>query len=251
VTQSIDVKSARKVYRSGSEHILALDNVTFSVRAGEFVSMLGPSGCGKSTLLWAMAGLKPLDAGSVELAGERVTKPHRDISIMFQQPALLPWRSTLDNILFPLELRPPRNPNARERVRRLVERVGLGGFTKRYPKELSGGMQQRASIVRALAPDPEVLLLDEPFSALDPFTREAMNLLLQGLWLESRTTMALVTHNIEEAVLLSDRFFVMTPRPGRISRELPIDLPRPRTLDLLATARFFELGAELRSSIAH
>ncbi len=251
MTRPIDVRSARKVYRSGADRVLALDNVTFSVRAGEFVSLLGPSGCGKSTLLWAMAGLKPLDSGEVELAGERVTAPHRDISIMFQQPTLLPWRSTLDNILLPLELRTPRNPQARDRARRLIERVGLGGFTARYPKELSGGMQQRASIVRALAPDPEVLLLDEPFSALDPFTREDMNVLLQDLWLESGTTMALVTHNIEEAILLSDRVFVMTPRPGRIGRELTIDLPRPRTLDVLTTAKFFEFVAELRKSIAH
>jgi NitT/TauT family transport system ATP-binding protein len=251
VTLPIDVRSARKVYHTSADHVLALDNVTFSVRAGEFISLLGPSGCGKSTLLWAMAGLRPLDGGSIELAGERVTGPHRDISIMFQQPTLLPWRSTLENVLFPLELRPPRNADARERARRLIERVGLDGFTDRYPKELSGGMQQRASIVRALAPDPEVLLLDEPFSALDPFTREGMNMLLQDLWLESGTTMALVTHNIEEAILLSDRVFVMSPRPGRISEELEIDLPRPRTLDLLTTTRFFELGAALRSSIVH
>jgi NitT/TauT family transport system ATP-binding protein len=230
---------------------LALDSVTFSVRAGEFVSLLGPSGCGKSTLLWAIAGLKPLDSGSIELGGEGLTRPHRDISIMFQQPTLLPWRSLLDNVLFPLELRPPRDGKARERIRALIARVGLEGFETHFPKELSGGMQQRASIVRSLAPDPEVLLLDEPFSALDPFTREAMNLLLQDLWLGSGRTMLLVTHNIEEAVLLSDRVLVMTPRPGRISRDISIDLPRPRALDLLTTPRFFELGAELRLSMAH
>jgi NitT/TauT family transport system ATP-binding protein len=251
VTRPIDVRSGRKVYESGAGRVLALDSVTFSVAAGEFVSVLGPSGCGKSTLLWAMAGLKPLDAGSVELGGERVSGPNRGISIMFQQPTLLPWRSTLDNVLLPLELRAPRDSGARDRVRRLIERVGLGGFADRYPKELSGGMQQRASLVRSLAPDPEVLLLDEPFSSLDSFTREAMNLLLQDLWLGSGMTMVLVTHNIEEAVLLSDRVIVMTPRPGRIRRDLSIDLPRPRSLDLLTTSRFFEFGAELRDSIAY
>jgi NitT/TauT family transport system ATP-binding protein len=251
VTKQIDVKSARKVYETGKDRLLALDGVTFSVRAGEFVSLLGPSGCGKSTLLWAIAGLRALDNGSIELGGERVTRPHRDISIMFQRPTLLPWRSLRDNVLLPLELRPPRSDNARDRIDALISRVGLDGFETRFPKELSGGMQQRASIVRSLAPDPEVLLLDEPFSALDPFTREAMNLLLQDLWLGSGRTMVLVTHNIEEAVLLSDRVLVMTPRPGRISRDISIDLPRPRSLDLLTTPKFFELGTELRLSMAH
>ncbi|MQT15200.1 ABC transporter ATP-binding protein [Rhizobiales bacterium Sp-1] len=247
----MDVKGANKVYRSGTDLVPALSGVSFSVEAGEFVSLLGPSGCGKSTLLWAIAGLKPLDSGTVWLGTKAVTAPQPEMSIIFQEPTLLPWRSVGDNIALPLELRPAARDGARERIARLIRRVGLEGFESRYPKELSGGMQQRASIVRALAADPSVLLLDEPFSALDPFTREDMNLLLQDLWLETRKTMVLVTHSIEEAILLSDRIIVMTPRPGRIRLEREVDLPRPRTLDLLSSPEFFSIAADVRRAIVH
>jgi len=251
VTRPVVVSSARKVYRAGGNAVPALVDVSLEVREGEFVSLLGPSGCGKSTLLWAIAGLKPLDAGTIRIGADVIDAPHPSVSIIFQEPTLLPWRSIEANIAFPGELGRRRRPIDDGRVRHLIRRVGLEGFEKRYPKELSGGMQQRASIVRGLAADPDVLLLDEPFSALDPFTREDMNLLLQSLWSETGKTMILVTHSIEEALLLSDRIYVMSPRPGRIRQEFVVDLPRPRQRDVLTSRRFFDLAVDVRSAIAH
>jgi NitT/TauT family transport system ATP-binding protein len=251
VTLSVQVKAASKIYRSGGDRVRALDNVSFTVQEGEFVSLLGPSGCGKSTLLWAIAGLKALDSGAILLDADAIQKPHPGIAFIFQEPTLLPWRTVIENIAFPLELRRDKRDGSEERISPLIKRVGLQGFERHFPKALSGGMQQRASIVRALAADPSVLLMDEPFSALDPFTREDMNLLLQDIWIETGKTMILVTHSIEEAVLLSDRVVVMTPRPGRVSKVIEIDLPRPRTADVLMTPEFFALTAEIRRAIAH
>ncbi len=251
MTRPVVVTKARKVYASGGDEVAALADVSFAIEEGEFVSLLGPSGCGKSTLLWAIAGLKSLDGGEIRVGDDRVSRPHPAISIIFQEPTLLPWRTVAGNIALPGEF--GRRPKAADDtgITRLIERVGLKGFERRYPKELSGGMQQRASIVRGLASDPDVLLLDEPFSALDPFTREDMNLLLQDLWRETGKTMILVTHSIEEALLLSDRVLVMSPRPGRIRREIVVDLPRPRRLDVLNSQRFFDLSVEVRQAIAH
>ncbi|PPQ33868.1 ABC transporter ATP-binding protein [Rhodoblastus sphagnicola] len=247
----MQVQAASKAYHFGRDRVRALDSVSFSVREGEFVSLLGPSGCGKSTLLWAIAGLKALDSGTVSLDGDPILKPHPAIACIFQEPTLLPWRTVAENIAFPLELRRDQRDGSKERIARLIKRVGLEGFERHFPKALSGGMQQRASIVRALAAEPSVLLMDEPFSALDPFTREDMNLLLQDIWIETGKTMILVTHNIEEAVLLSDRIVVMTPRPGRVRKVVEINLPRPRTAEVLTTPEVFTLIAGIRRAIAY
>ena len=247
----IVIRNASKTYRTRDGTVPALDRLSFSVNDGEFVSILGPSGCGKSTLLWAIAGLKPLDGGEIVLDGAPLTRPHPKIATIFQDPTLLPWRTVEQNIALALEFGRGDRAAGRARIADLLRLVGLEGFAKRYPQELSGGMQQRVAIVRGLVGDPEVLLLDEPFSALDPFTREEMNLMVQDIWMRMRKTVILVTHSIEEALLLSDRIVVLSPRPGRISDIVPVDLPRPRGLDLLGDRAFHRLAARVRNAIAH
>jgi NitT/TauT family transport system ATP-binding protein len=218
------------------------------VHDGELVCILGPSGCGKTTLLWAMSGLHALTRGRVLLDGTEVKGPRpREIGMIFQDANLLPWRNLRQNLEFPFEIkhRKPDEP----RIKTLLTETGLAGFEKSYPRELSGGMQQRASIVRALAQDPEVLLMDEPFGALDAFTRDEMNLLLLRLWSETRKTIVFVTHNISEAIFLADRVVVMTPRPGRVARVYDIDLPRPRTIEMTFEPSFIALVQEIKLAV--
>ena len=229
--------------------VRALEGVDLTLHEGSFSSVIGPSGCGKSTLLQIMAGLLRPSEGSVVLAGEPVTGPRPDIGIMFQQATLLPWRTTLDNVLLPIEIRHGRAAAQRHRqaALELLEMAGLRGFEGAYPYELSGGMAQRAAICRMLITQPRVLLLDEPFGALDELTREHMDMELQRIFLQRATCAFLVTHSIPEAVLLSDVVYVMSPRPGRIVGTVAVDLPRPRTLDMTADVRFGERVREVRA----
>jgi NitT/TauT family transport system ATP-binding protein len=213
--------------------------------------VLGPSGCGKSTLLWAMAGLHELTRGRVLLDGVPITRPHPEIGMVFQDANLLPWRNLIKNIHLPFEIKRLNPRDHRARIEGLLQRVGLLGFESKYPRELSGGMQQRASIVRSLSFDPSLLLMDEPFGALDAFTRDEMNLLLQEIWLETRKTIVFITHNIAEAVFLADRIMVMSPRPGRLQRIFEIDLPRPRPIEVTTQAHFIELVGQIKGSIDH
>jgi len=228
---------------------LAVDDVSFGVEDRSFVSLVGPSGCGKSTLLRMTAGLIKPSQGSIRVRDQAVTGPIRDVGMVFQSPVLLPWRSTLDNILFVAEMG-GENPSAhRSRARELMAQAGLQGFEASYPHELSGGMQQRAALCRAMLLKPSLILMDEPFGALDVITREKMGFALQKLWSESRNTVVFVTHSITEAVLLSDTVLVMTPRPGRIRDIVTIDLPRPRESRILRDARFVALSARIRDGI--
>jgi NitT/TauT family transport system ATP-binding protein len=232
-------------------NIEALGRVDLTLDAGTFSSVIGASGCGKSTLLKIMAGLVPPTSGSVMLAGRPVTGPRRDIGMMFQQATLFPWKTTLENIVLPIEIRDGRAAARAHHgnARALLELVGLKGFEGVYPKELSGGMAQRAAICRMLITEPEVLLLDEPFSALDELTRDFMNMELQRICLQRGATAFLVTHSIPEAVILSDTVHVMSPRPGRIVETVTVDLPRPRTLDMVTTPRFGALVDRIRSHL--
>ncbi|RSM72997.1 ABC transporter ATP-binding protein [Kibdelosporangium aridum] len=208
----------------------ALAGIDLSIAAHEFVTLIGRSGCGKSTLLRIIAGLLAPSAGKVAVNGEPVAKPRRDVSFMFQQPALLPWRSVLSNVMLPVEIFGLDRRGYTDRAHELLAAVGLAGFEKRLPHELSGGMRQRVSLCRSLIQNPAVMLMDEPFSALDALTRTELSELLQRIQLEYSATIVFVTHSIDEAVLLSDRVAVMTPRPGRIHRIVEVDIPRPRTL---------------------
>jgi NitT/TauT family transport system ATP-binding protein len=228
---------------------LAVENVSFTLAENSFVSIVGPSGCGKSTLLRMVAGLIQPNAGTIVVREQPVTGPLRDIGMVFQTPVLLPWRTTLGNILFVAEMGGLRTSAHRGRARELMELAGLAGFESSYPHELSGGMQQRTSICRAMLLKPPLILMDEPFGALDVFTRERMGFALQTLWDESRNTVLFVTHSITEAVLLSDTVIVMTSRPGRIRDIVPIDLPRPRRNETLREQRFLELSARVRDGI--
>ncbi len=243
------VEHATKHYQTKSGTVRALEDYSMAVAPGELICVLGPSGCGKSTLLWAMAGLHGLTSGRVLLDGQPVTGPHPAIGMVFQEANLLPWRNLIKNIQLPFEIKRARPDQAR--IDRLLARVGLAGFEHKYPRELSGGMQQRASIVRSLSVDPEVLLMDEPFGALDAFTRDEMNLLLQEIWLETGKTIVFITHNIAEAVFLADRIMVMSPRPGRLANVFTVDLPRPRPISVTTEPHFFELVAAIKGSIDH
>lgn len=228
--------------------IVALENVSLTLANGSFSSVIGSSGCGKSTLLKIMAGLIPPSTGRVVLQGRPVTGARRDIGMMFQQATLFPWLTTVENIVLPIRIRDGRAAavKAREQAHDLLEVVGLKGFETVYPNELSGGMAQRASICRMLITEPAVLLLDEPFSALDELSRDFMNMELQRICAERDATAFLVTHSIPEAVILSDRVLVMKPRPGRLAEIVEIDLPRPRTLDMVTTPKFGKLVDYIR-----
>jgi NitT/TauT family transport system ATP-binding protein len=235
----IHVANLNKSYatRSG-ETVRALDNVSVDIADGEFVTVVGPSGCGKTTLLKILAGILGRTSGDVLLRGTPIEGPRGDVGVVFQSPVLLPWRTVLDNMMLPIELQ--RLPRAKyeEWARSYLLTAKLAGFERKYPNELSGGMQQRVGIGRALVHDPALLLMDEPFGALDAMTRDEMNLELLRVWQESRKTVMLVTHSISEAVFLADRVVVMTPRPGRISEIITVDLPRPRALEVINSEAF-------------
>ncbi len=226
------------VRKSYGEH-LAISDATFDVQAGELVALVGPSGCGKSTLLKVLAGLHPHDGGEVRIGTpSHPFDPSRDIGMVFQAPLLLKWRRILDNVLLPAEILGLPMGEARERGRALMEMVGLAGYENKYPYELSGGMQQRAAIARALVHDPKLVLMDEPFGALDALTREKMNLELLHIWKTSGKTIVFVTHGISEAVFLGTRVVVFTAGPARMADNFEIDLPRPRTLDMKTHEKF-------------
>jgi NitT/TauT family transport system ATP-binding protein len=242
------VEGATKVYSTKSGPVHALDDFSLDVAEGELVTVLGPSGCGKTTLLWAMSGLHALTRGRIVLDGEPVDGPRpEEIGMIFQEATLLPWRNLRGNIEFPFEIK--RRPVDRARIQTLLDATGLADFQGAMPRELSGGMQQRASIVRALAQNPDVLLMDEPFGALDAFTRDEMNLLLLRLWQESGQTIVFVTHNISEAIFLADRVVVLTPRPGRLARIYEIELPRPRTIEMTFEPDFIALVQEMKRTV--
>jgi NitT/TauT family transport system ATP-binding protein len=244
---AISVKAVGKRYASRHGTVHALDDVTFAVGESEFVAVVGPSGCGKSTLLKILAGLLPASDGQALLRGTPIAGPRRDIGVVFQSPVLFPWRSVLDNVLLPVDVQ-RLDRGRHERVALdLITLVGLGGFEHRYPWELSGGMQQRVAITRALVHDPAMLLMDEPFGALDAMTRELMNLELQRIWIEKRKTVLFITHSIPEAVFLADRVLVMTARPGRLLDDVRVDLGRPRGLEVMNTPEFGRYVKDLRA----
>ncbi|QYK40864.1 MAG: ABC transporter ATP-binding protein [Paracoccaceae bacterium] len=244
-----ELTNVGKTYARKSIH--ALEGVGLTLTKGSFSAVIGSSGCGKSTLLKIMAGLIPPSTGRVVLQGRPVTGPRRDIGMMFQQATLFPWRTTIENIVLPIEIRDGKAAAraARDQARTLLELVGLKGFEDVYPNELSGGMAQRASICRMLITEPAVLLLDEPFSALDELSRDFMNMELQRICMSREATAFLVTHSIPEAVILSDVVYVMKPRPGRVAEVVPIDLPRPRTLDMMTTPKFSALVDQIRGRL--
>ena len=243
----IEGRGVRKTYRTQDGEVETLKPLDFVIREGEFVSVVGPSGCGKSTLMKMVAGLLPRSGGELMLSGRGVQGPQTDVGIVFQSALLLPWRRVLDNILIQAEIRNLPMKAARERAAQLIAMAGLEGFENKYPWQLSGGMQQRVAILRALLHDPPVLLMDEPFGALDAMTREKMNVELQRIWMAAGKTVLLITHSIPEAIFLSDRVFVMSERPGRITETYDIDLPRPRSLDVMGTEKFAEYARALRA----
>jgi NitT/TauT family transport system ATP-binding protein len=236
-------------YASSRGDVLALADFTADIAPGAFVSIVGPSGCGKSTLLRVIAGLVEPTHGSVALGGTPVSGPRRDVGIVFQRPTLLPWRTALDNVLLPIRTLHLNVREGRERARELLELVGLGEFASRFPHELSGGMQQRVAIARGLVHEPRLLLMDEPFAALDALTRESMTMELQRIWSATGKTIVFITHSIPEAVLSSDRVIVLSHRPGRVIDAVDIDLPRPRTLATMGEPAFTVLCDRLRARL--
>jgi len=248
-TTALDVRNVSLVYSTPDGDIEALRNVSTTVREGEFLSIVGPSGCGKSSLLRLVLGIETATGGEIFVAGTKVTKPNRQAGCVFQSPVLLPWRTIWDNVVLPLDILRQNREASRERIARLLEMAGLKGFERRYPYELSGGMQQRAAIVRALVHDPRILMMDEPFAALDAMTRENMTLELQRIWLESRKTVVFITHSISEAVFLSDRIVVMSARPGRIVGEFENPFPRPRQFSDIAKPELNGLVETIRQRL--
>ena len=246
----IRLQDVEKTYRTRRGDLVpALEGITLDIAENEFVTLVGPSGCGKSTLLRLVAGLTLVSGGTVRVRDTVVREPFPDVGIVFQHPVLLPWRTVLDNVLFSADML-GLGPHAyRTRALELLALSGLAGFETRLPRELSGGMQQRVAICRALLPDPSLLLMDEPFGALDAMTREELGLELLRIWEARRKTILFVTHSIPEAILLADKVVVMTPGPGRIARVITIDLPRPRTVELEFDAKFKTYSDEVRGLI--
>jgi NitT/TauT family transport system ATP-binding protein len=244
---TIRVAKLTKTYRTAAgEAVTALEDVSLSMAQSEFASVIGPSGCGKTTLLRILAGLIGQYEGEVALRGSIIRGPSRDVGVAFQDSNLLPWRTALDNIMLPVQVLHLDREASLRRARELIALVGLEGFENKLPHELSGGMRQRVSIARALIHDPSILLLDEPFGALDAMTRDAMNVELMRIWARSQKTIFLITHSIAEAVFLSDRVVIMSKRPGRIMADIRIDLARPRGLEVTASPRFGEYLLEIR-----
>jgi NitT/TauT family transport system ATP-binding protein len=257
MTGSVDIGNVTLTYRSGSGGVLALQGTTLNVRRGEFAAVVGPSGCGKSSLMKLVTGLVPPDSGSIVIFGDKVQGPVKIAGMAFQNPNLLPWRKVVDNVLLPLEIVQPHRQRFRqhkvqyrEQANALLKTVGLDGFGERYPWELSGGMQQRVSLCRALIHEPALLMLDEPFAALDAFTREELWCVLRDLWQKLGFTVILVTHDLREAAFLADNIHVMSSRPGRIVMTKQVDLPRPRELDICYELPFTDIVHELRGKIA-
>jgi NitT/TauT family transport system ATP-binding protein len=242
----IRISAVSKTFRAGPKLVPAVDRLSVDIQRGEFVSLVGPSGCGKTTLMMMIGGLAIPDSGSIAIGGRTVSGPYTDLGIVFQSPELLDWRTSLSNILLQIEIRKLAVAKYESVAMDLLERVGLEGFADKYPHELSGGMKQRVALCRALVHDPQILLLDEPFGALDALTRDQMNFDLQRLWLERRKTAILVTHGIDEAVWMSDRVLVMTPRPAGIAEDIRIDLPRPRTPEMKTSPEFNAYTAHIR-----
>jgi NitT/TauT family transport system ATP-binding protein len=236
-----------KTYFSrGKSLVVALEDISFDINEGEFITVVGPSGCGKSTLLKIIGGIISKSAGRIYIKGNPVEGPTKDVGIVFQDPVLLPWRTVLGNVLLPIQVFRYDFNQYRERAIDQLAKIGLRGFEKMYPNELSGGMQQRVAIARALIHDPSVLLMDEPFGALDAMTREYMNLEILRIWLESKKTVFFITHSIPESVFLATRVFVLSPQPGKILTVLKIDLPQPRKLEYMATEKFGTLVKTIR-----
>ena len=249
VRSYLGVDEVTKIYSDGVNEFVALEGVSLEAKFNEFVTIVGPSGCGKSTLLKCIAGLLDIDGGSIEIDGARVDGPYSLAGLVFQDPALFDWRTALKNVLLQAEIRRlPKEPHLK-RAYELLKLVGLEGFEESYPDELSGGMRQRVAICRALLHDPPLLLMDEPFGALDALTREKLNLDLERIWAESRKTVIFITHDIEEACFLADRVLVMASRPGRITSEVTVDLPRPRSLKMKNTTKFQEKVASIRQDL--
>jgi len=238
-----------KIYRSRDQDIVALQNVSFTIGRGEFVSIIGPSGCGKSTLLKVVLGVAEITDGQARIGDRPIRGPQVGAGMVFQNAALPPWRRVLDNVLLPIEVLGLARSDYIEAARALLDKVGLTGFETKYPNELSGGMQQRVAICRALVHDPDLLLMDEPFGALDALTREIMQAELMRIWQETGKTVMFVTHSIDEAVLLSDRVFVMSPRPGRIAQQVEIKMDRPRDPDFRQRQDFQDYAHHLRQSL--
>src|SRR3990172_1191600 len=243
-------------YGRGAAAVRAIDEVTLGIAAGEFIAVVAPSGCGKSSLMRLISGLHPPLGGTLTVEGKPVSGPLKSVGMAFQNSNLLPWRNALDNVLLPLEIVEPHRGRMRSergayraKAQKLLESVGLGGFTEKFPWELSGGMQQRTSICRALIHEPEILLLDEPFGALDAFTREELWCALRDLQAERNVTVMLVTHDLREAVFLADTVYVMSSRPGRIVRRCEVGIPRPRDLEVSYTQQFQDVVHELRQLI--
>jgi NitT/TauT family transport system ATP-binding protein len=246
----IEIENVSKHFISRDRDLVAaLTNVSFSVQRNEFVCLVGPSGCGKSTLLRLVGGLLPASQGRVVIDGKMVAEPRAETGIVFQSPTLLPWASVLDNVLFPLKMMKRVTPESPGRAKDLLKLVGLEGFEGKYPRELSGGMQMRAGICRALVHDPDMLLMDEPFSSLDALTREELTLQLMRIWREQPKTVLFVTHSITESVMLADRVVVLSRRPGRIVEIVPVRVPRPRQFGMEALDEFQRAAGRIRQLI--
>lgn len=238
------------IYHTRQGDLLALDRVGLAVGKGEFVSVVGPSGCGKSTLLRILGGLLAPTGGRVYLDSRPLSSPRRQVGYVFQKMSLMPWRTVLGNVVLPLQVAGVSQAQAECRARDLIDLVGLTGFEAAYPRQLSGGMAQRVAIARALVSDPEVLLLDEPFGSLDALSREQMNLDLLCIWRARRVTAVMVTHDLQEAIFLSDRVLVMSPRPGQICAQVAVTLPRPRALEMIYDQAFGKLSRQVREAIS-
>ena len=240
----IEVRAVRKHFADAG--VTALEEVSLSIAPGEFVSLLGPSGCGKSTLLRCIAGIEVPSSGSIDVNGKQVREPPEGLGMVFQRDALLDWRTVADNLMLPIDFRRGDRRAARSRADSLIALTGLQGFESRYPAQLSGGMRQRVALCRALVDDPVLLLMDEPFGALDALTRDQMNIELQRMWLGEHKTVVFVTHSITEAIFLGDRVVVLTPRPGRIADVIEVELPRPRRLAVRSSERFLGYATHIR-----
>jgi NitT/TauT family transport system ATP-binding protein len=254
----VEMRDVHLVYGEGEERVPAVEGLNLTIEKGDFVALVGPSGCGKSSLMKLVTGLLPPTRGEIRVSGRKVVGPVQGVGMAFQNSTLMPWRTTLSNIMLPFEIVEPHKRRLRRHKKeylatgeRLLASVGLGNFTQKYPWQLSGGMQQRANLCRALIHQPELLMLDEPFGALDAFTREELWSVMQNLWLEKRFTAVLVTHDLREAVYLANTVYVMSKRPGQIIFTKLVDMPRPRTLRTTFEPHFIDIVQALREQISH